>query len=310
MDYAYPSEALVQDADRRRWRLRPFVGAGTLPWRVRIAPGGMALSDSTGRLLAKGAIETGAPLHLAQRGGNILRLDPVRIGGGPQLYLASEPLVQGMCYAEADSPVGRLPATPEQIAVVPCLGTGTMVATDQGPQPVDWLRPGDRLLTRDNGYQTLSWLGQVTMPRHSAAATRPLTVAAGALGADLPAAPVTLTPGQRILLAGPQLALRFGEPEMLARAGALIARRTNDAGRQPLYHLLLRDPEVILAEGLWLDSAQATPDYLNLLPEPTRLWMIAHLGDRHRHAARPWLHDGAVAMMHRETAARRASAAA
>ena len=39
-------------------------------------------------------------------------------------------------------------------------GGGTLIETDGGPIPVDWLRPGDRVLTFDDGLQPLRWVGR------------------------------------------------------------------------------------------------------------------------------------------------------
>ena len=43
--------------------------------------------------------------------------------------------------------------------VIPCFTPGTMIATDRGPVAVEKLRVGDRVLSRDNGYQALRWVG-------------------------------------------------------------------------------------------------------------------------------------------------------
>ncbi len=60
-----------------------------------------------------------------------------------------------------------------------------MITTKDGAQPVDWLRAGDMVLTRDNGYQPILHLAQISChgarPEHA-----PLRLAAHAFGADLP----------------------------------------------------------------------------------------------------------------------------
>lgn len=195
---------------------------------------------------------------------------------------------------------GPAPPGLADIAGLACLGGGTMVATLDGPLPVDWLRPGDQVLTRDNGYQPLLWLGQARLPRHPPPEARPLQLSAGALGPDLPAHPLVLGPAQPVLLAGPEPELWFAEAEMLAPARDLAGLVRPVHGRPTLYHLLFAAPEVILAEGLWLASVQATPDHLARLPDRLRATLGAQLAAAHATAARPVLRDWETAMILRQ----------
>ncbi|WP_444462707.1 Hint domain-containing protein [Rhodobacter capsulatus] len=98
--------------------------------------------------------------------------------------------------------------------------------------PIDWLRPGDRVLTRDNGYQPLLWVGQHTMPRRAPPETRPLLLAAACFGEALPERDVLLSPGAGVLLAGHELELWFGESEMFAKARHALPKAEAGAGPQ------------------------------------------------------------------------------
>lgn len=309
MEYGYSPKAVHHDPIRRLWSLA--LGAAA-PWRAHIGPEATEVRDARHRILARGMMTADAPVILKRPGGGTLRLDPVEIGTGFPVILASERLEPGVVYSQAETALGaRLSATPEQIADLPCLATGTMIATDDGPQPVDWLRPGDRVLTRDNGYQPLLWLGQMTLPRHCPDAARPLTIAPATFGADLPAAALTLTRGQRIVLAGPELDLWFGDSEVSARADELLAAPARIAnGQRHLYSLLFRAPEVILAEGLWVESVQAAPDYLALLPDRTRHALQPQLSRSHALTVRAWLKDWETALFVAETKAGKARLAA
>ncbi|HSF92831.1 MAG TPA: Hint domain-containing protein, partial [Paracoccaceae bacterium] len=44
--------------------------------------------------------------------------------------------------------------------VVACFTPGTGIATPKGEVAVERLKKGDRVLTRDNGIQTIRWIGQ------------------------------------------------------------------------------------------------------------------------------------------------------
>jgi Ca2+-binding RTX toxin-like protein len=70
-------------------------------------------------------------------------------------------------------------------AGIPCFTAGTMIATPRGPVPVERLRPGDLVMTRDNGPRPLLWstmrrLGPAELER--APNLRPVVIAAGTFG--------------------------------------------------------------------------------------------------------------------------------
>src|SRR5690606_12553513 len=60
-----------------------------------------------------------------------------------------------------------------------CFAAGTPILTAGGPRPVECLRAGDLIVTRDRGAQPLRWVGRASMAARGAAA--PVAIAAGAL---------------------------------------------------------------------------------------------------------------------------------
>lgn len=301
MQFGYPASVLTCDRDRGLWSLDHDFDAATMSWQIASGDGVAELRDALGVVLARGVVTADVPLLLEKPGGGTLRLDRIEIEGVLCLYLPTEPLEPGLDYPEARAlPHAGRAAGPEEIAHLSALGTGTMIATDLGPQPIDWMRPGDRVLTRDNGYQPLLWLGQHTMPRRAPPETRPLCLAADCFGEALPERDILVTPATGILLAGHELELWFGESEMLARARHAAPGAVPGSGRQQLYSLLFEAPEVILAEGMWVASVQANSAYLALLPERVRMALSPRLARPHREAVRGWLADWEVAMFRRE----------
>ena len=139
------------------------------------------------------------------------------------------------------------------VNTVPCFVAGTRVETALGPRPVETIRPGDLVLTRDHGYQPVRWAGQT---RHDTTPdTAPVIIGANALGAH---GPMLVSPQHRVLLGSARTELLFAAPEVLVSALHLVGlpRVTRGkAGRPLVYvHLLFDRHEVICANALWSES--------------------------------------------------------
>lgn len=146
--------------------------------------------------------------------------------------------------------------------VIPCFVSGTLIATERGPRPVETIAAGDRVLTRDNGFESVRWAGV----RHlglaemlAAPALVPVVIAAGALGPGTPSRELRVSPQHRILLNGPRAELMFGEAEVLAPAIQLVGRpgiARARPGPVGYHHLLFDAHEIVLSEGCWSESFQ------------------------------------------------------
>jgi hypothetical protein len=305
MEYGYPVAVLGFDAERKLWSLDHDFDADTMLWQIVHGPAGAELRNPLGIGAVQGTMTADVPLILQKPEGGTIRLDRLEIDGVLCLFMPSERLIPGQDYAEAEGfALPARAASPEEIAGIPCLGTGTMIATADGPVPIDWLRRDDRVLTRDNGYQPLLWVGQHTMPRRAPPETRPLRLAAACFGETLPERDVLLSPGTGVLLAGHELELWFGESEMFARACHAEPGAEAGPGRQQLYSLLFATPEVVLAEGMWVSSVQADAAYLSLLPDRLRGTIAPRVQAGHAGPVRAWLEVWEVEMFRRERLAR------
>ena len=158
-----------------------------------------------------------------------------------------------------------------------CFAAGTLIATLRGPVAVEAIRPGDRVLTRDRGFRPLRWAGRqaVSAARLAAAERlRPVRIAAGALGPGVPARDLLVSPQHRMLLAGPEIAARFGTPEVLVAAKHLVGRPgitvEVPAGGIAYHHLLFDAHEVVLADGAWAESLFTGPMAMKLMPAAQR----------------------------------------
>ncbi|SIS58284.1 Hint domain-containing protein [Phaeovulum vinaykumarii] len=286
------------------------------------APDAARLFDARGALLAEGLAIAGPPLFLHGPGGGMIRVDRIAVDGRAEVLLASEPLEPGQVYPAARQeaqPVLALEAA--DLAALPALGAGTMIATDEGEQPVDWLRPGDRVLTRDNGYRPIQWIAQLSCRADAERiGAHRLALEARIFGADQPQRELVVSAGLRLLLGAPELQLWFGEAEMFARADQMLAaarpvqaQRTTQvethAGVPPareerFFVMALPRHEVILAEGLWVETLQAHPEVLAHLPPDQAGALAAQLGAAHALSARAELADWELRMFTIEAARR------
>ena len=148
------------------------------------------------------------------------------------------------------------PSTPFVITVQPCFLPGTRIATPSGEVAVETLQPGDLVLTADGRAVPVRWVGRQTVITALANPVQglPVRIAAGALGENLPARDLLVSPGH---------ALGFGD--VLVNAGALVngttIRRETPLPRVFEYwHVELDSHMLLLAEGVpaesFLDSVE------------------------------------------------------
>ena len=153
-------------------------------------------------------------------------------------------------------------ATFTNIESIVCFTPGTMIATPKGEVPVESLRVGDRVITRDNGIQEIRWLGAKEMGWHDFAANphlKPVMVRAGSLGNGLPERDMMLSPNHRLLVANDRTALYFDEHEVLVAAKHLVGgqgiRQVDSIGTTYI-HFMCDQHEVVLSNGAWTESFQ------------------------------------------------------
>lgn len=143
-----------------------------------------------------------------------------------------------------------------QEAVTEGLVAGTLVATEMGWQRAEDLRPGDRVVTFDNGLQPLRTVGRgrlVSRGRELPRSAQPLAVPARALGNRRA---MVLLPGQAVLIESDAAEARYGDPFTLIAAAALdghrgIARQAPGAETEVVW-LEFDSDEIVYAEGMVL----------------------------------------------------------
>lgn len=166
-----------------------------------------------------------------------------------------------------------------------CFTPGTLIATSLGMVRVEDLRPDDKVITRDNGYQRLKWIGRqdlgatdlMLMPH-----LQPVLIRAGAVGPDVPNRDILVSPGHRILLKSRDAAAMFGDREVLVAAEDLTDLPGIDrveTREVSYFHLLFERHEVIMSDVMWTESfrpaeysvrglrSDTRDDLLQLFPE-------------------------------------------
>jgi len=142
----------------------------------------------------------------------------------------------------------------------PCFVSGTLIDTGRGPRPVEALRPGDRVLTRDHGEQVIRWAGarRLVLPEGPQGDRfRPIRLRAGCLGPGVPARDLLVSPMHRVVVRHPSVALLTGADEVfcparhLLNGGTVVAEPVTEV----CYHHLLFDAhEVLCSSGLESES--------------------------------------------------------
>ena len=146
--------------------------------------------------------------------------------------------------------------------VIPCFTPGTLIATPKGEVPVELLKAGDKVVTRDNGIQEIGWVGQKALGWHDLLANphlKPVMIRQGSLGNGLPERDMLVSPNHRMLVANDRTALYFDEHEVLVSAKHLVAAKgidTVDAVGTTYIHFMFDRHEVVLANGAWTESFQ------------------------------------------------------
>ncbi len=146
--------------------------------------------------------------------------------------------------------------------VVPCFTPGSMIATPRGEVPVQSLKVGDKVITRDNGIQEIRWMGAKQMDFAALAKDphlKPILIQKGSLGDGLPERDMLVSPNHRMLVANDKTALYFEEREVLAAAKHLVNNRgiyNVETVGTTYIHFMFDNHEVVLSDGTWTESFQ------------------------------------------------------
>ncbi|WP_421704582.1 Hint domain-containing protein [Aliiroseovarius sp.] len=136
--------------------------------------------------------------------------------------------------------------------VIICFTRGTGILTPHGERPIESLRPGDLVLTRDNGPQPVRWIDKSSVPGVGDLA--PVRIGKGLFGNDRD---LVVSPQHRMVYQGSDAVLMFDSSEVMVPAKHLVNGTTvtqEDREFVTYYHLLFDSHEVIFANGAATES--------------------------------------------------------
>lgn len=193
-----------------------------------------------------------------------------RSADGAQLHiLPLSPLKSDTEYELIGTEIASAPERFADIASVSFL-LGTHLTLANGAQvPVQDLRVGDVLLTRENGPQPVRWIGFQT--RRATGAAAPVRITAGTLNTSRD---LRLSPQHRLFIWQRQDELGTGRAEVMVKAEMLVNGDTvvrEEGGHIDSYQIVFDSHEIIYAEGIAVESLLVTGQNRALLPEDLQL---------------------------------------
>ena len=162
-----------------------------------------------------------------------------------------------------------------------CFTPGTLIETPAGKRPVEALRPGDRVSTRDDGAQEVLWVGQRRMSGarlYAMPQLRPVRIRAGAFGLGEPEGDLVVSPQHRMLVRGAAARALFNEAEVLVQACDLLngqsVRLEQGLPEVHYIHLLLDRHQVLWANGLATESFHPASTALDMIAADQRAGLL------------------------------------
>jgi hypothetical protein len=195
--------------------------------------------------------------------------------------------------------------TPGQIL---CFGFGTLIRTIDGEMPVESLKLADQILTLDDGYQPLRWIGSKSLDTNHLKQNpklRLIRIQAGSLGEGFPKKDLIVSPQHRILVRSKIAERVFGATEVLIPAKKLLPltgieiQQENPAGVR-YFRLMFSRHQIIFSNGSPTETLYFGPMVLKALPLESCLEIRALFPEicgpqYHQKPARPIMESGILA---------------
>ncbi|MGC9419507.1 MAG: Hint domain-containing protein [Rhodovulum sp.] len=152
---------------------------------------------------------------------------------------------------------------------VVCFVSGTTIETPDGPVPIEDLRVGDKVVTRDHGPQEVRLILVRELDFTPETETlKPISFAPNSLGAGRPCRRLCVSPQHRMLVTN------AAGTELLVPAKSLTDRKgvrvMTGKRRVTYFHLVFDRHEIIMSNGTFTESFFPGPVALASIPKATR----------------------------------------
>lgn len=154
-----------------------------------------------------------------------------------------------------------------KFAQVACVSftRGTRITMATGAQvPIEDLKVGDRVLTRDDGAQEIRWIGQSTL--RAVGDFAPVVIRAGTLNNE---GDLVVSPDHRLFVYQRSDEIGAGQPEILVKARHLVngdSVQIQQGGFVDYFQILFDRHHIIYAEGIAAESMLVDPRTRPTLP--------------------------------------------
>ncbi|MEM9438185.1 MAG: Hint domain-containing protein [Pseudomonadota bacterium] len=169
---------------------------------------------------------------------------------------------------------------------IPCYTPGARILTPQGLKKVEDLRPGDEVVTLDNGPVPITWVGSKSLSGLELLFRRnlaPVIIPAGALGPNMPERRLIVSPQHRIFVDSPIAERMFGHRQVLVPAAKMVGyngiHRALPAEGIEYIHFLCSTHQIVFAEGCATESLFLGPQALKSMGDEIEE-LFPHLCDR------------------------------
>lgn len=164
-----------------------------------------------------------------------------------------------------------------------CFGRGTLITLwDETTVPVEALKAGDRVLTKDGSVHAVRWIGSqkvTSFGMMAAPKLRPVRIQAGALGDGLPRQDLLVSAQHRVLVKSSIAGRIFGTDEVLVPAIKLVGldgiEVAQDVPEIEYFHILFDQHRIIYSNGALTESLFTGPEALRAISPEARTEIVA-----------------------------------
>lgn len=152
------------------------------------------------------------------------------------------------------------PSVGTPIAEWVCFTAGTLITTPFGDIPVEALKLGDLVQTKDDGLQKIRWIGsrQLQLIKGKVTPATPIRIAENSIGNAKPNRNLVVSQQHRILVDGGATEVLFGEAEVLVPAKHLVNQNNityaSDLSSVQYVHIMFDKHQIITSNGLKSES--------------------------------------------------------